>query len=81
MREEASFHMFFEKDDRKIPRKRKVTTHYEEGQAPVEFTSKVEEYYGQFFFIKQLKWLSPEFVINFSRKTTLRLFRQWKYCF
>ena len=79
MRKEASFHMFFEKDGRKIPRKRKVTTHYKEGQAPVEFASKVEEYYGQFFFIKQLKWLSPVFVTNFSRKTTLRLFRQWKY--
>ena len=37
--------MFFEKDDPKLPGKRKVSNHYEEGEAPVEFVSKVEEYY------------------------------------
>ena len=36
MRGEASFHMVFEKDDCKLPRKRKVSSHYEEGEAPVE---------------------------------------------
>ena len=55
MREEASFRMFFEKvraskqeleiDDPKPPKKRKVSSHYEEGEAPVEFVSKVEEHY------------------------------------
>ena len=55
MREEASFRMFFEKvraskqkleiDDPKPPKKRKVSSHYEEEEAPVEFVSKVEEHY------------------------------------
>ena len=55
MREEASFRTFFEKvraskqkleiDDPKPPKKRKVSSHYEEGEAPVEFVSKVEEHY------------------------------------
>ena len=55
MREEASFRMFFEKvraskqkleiDDPKPPKKRKVSNHYEEEEAPVEFVSKVEEHY------------------------------------
>ena len=61
IREEASFHMFFQKvrssarkleiDDPRLPRKRKVSSHYEEGEAPVEFVSTVEEHK---FYIKQL---------------------------
>ena len=50
MREEASFHMFLEKDDPKLPRKIKVLSNYEEGEAPVEFSSKTEEYYRQLFY-------------------------------
>ena len=38
----------FEKDDPKLPRKRKVSSYYEEEEAPVEFASKVEEYYHHF---------------------------------
>ena len=33
----------FEKDDPKLYRKRKVSSHYEEEEAPVEFVSKAEE--------------------------------------
>ena len=40
----------FEKDDPKLSRKRKVSSHYEEEEAPVEFVSKVEEYYHQMFY-------------------------------
>ena len=50
MGEEASFHMFFEKDDHKLLGKRKVSSDCEEGEAHVEFVSKVEEYYHQFFY-------------------------------
>ena len=59
MREEASFHMFFEKvsasaqklktNNPKLPRKRKVPSRYEDGEAPTEFVSTVEEHYRQFF--------------------------------
>ena len=48
------FSYVFEKDDPKLPKKRKVSRHYEEEEAPVEFVSKVAECYHQ-FFIKQLK--------------------------
>ena len=51
--EEVSFHVF-EKDDPKLPRKRKFLNYYEEEEAPVEFVSNVKEYYLH-FFIKQLK--------------------------
>ena len=39
-----------EKDDPKLPKKRKVSGHYEEGEAPVKFIPKVEEYYRQIFY-------------------------------
>ena len=52
MREEASFRRFFEKfrvskrkleiDDPKPPKKGKVLSHYEKGDAPVEFASTVD---------------------------------------
>ena len=57
MREEAGFRMFFEKfraskrkleiDDPKPPKKGNVLSHYEKGEAPVEFASTVEEHYHQ----------------------------------
>ena len=71
--------MLFEKDGPKLPKKRKVLSHYVEGEAPAEYIFKVEQYHRQ-FFIKQLIWLSTVFVIDFSRKTTMKLFRKLKYC-
>ena len=50
-----------EKDDPRLPIKRKVSSFYEKGGAPVKFVSKVEEYYRHFFFIKQLIW--PIFIL------------------
>ena len=40
----SQFPYVFEKDDPKLPGKRKVLSYYEEEEAPVEFVSKVEEY-------------------------------------
>ena len=34
----------------KLPRKRKVSNHYEEEEAPVEFVSTVEEHYRQILY-------------------------------
>ena len=48
--------------------KRRVSSHYKEGEAPVEFASTVEERYLQFF-------ISAEIL------PTLKLLRQWKYYF
>ena len=60
IREEASFLCFFEKlkvskqkleiDDLELPSERKISSHYEEGEAPVEFVSTVEEHYRQNLF-------------------------------
>ena len=60
MREKAGFHMFFEKsgasapklefDNPKLPRKRNVSSHYEEGESLVELGSTVEEYHRQIFY-------------------------------
>ena len=60
MREEASFNRFFEKvrvsaqkrevNDPKLLRKRKVPSRYEDGEAPGEFISTVEEHYRQIFY-------------------------------
>ena len=64
MREKASFCMFFEKfrasrwkqeiDEPKPPKKRKVLSHYEKGEAPVEFVSTVEEHYHQIFLSAEI---------------------------
>ena len=60
MREEASFDMFFKKvrssaqklevNDLKLRKKRKVRSRYEDGEAPAEFESTVEEHYRQIFY-------------------------------
>ena len=60
MREDASFHMFFEKvrasaqklevNDPKLPRKRKVPSRYGDGLAPAEFVPTVEKHYRQIFY-------------------------------
>ena len=42
--------MLTEKDDPRLPIKRKVSSFYEKGGAPVKFVSKVEEYYRHFFY-------------------------------
>ena len=44
----SCFPYAFEKDDPKLPRKRKVSSHYEIEEAPVEFVSKVEEHLRHF---------------------------------
>ena len=44
------FSYVFEKDNPKLPRKRKVLSHYEEEEALVDFVSKVEEYYHHLFY-------------------------------
>ena len=49
MREEASLQMFLKRMTRNYLEKEKIQVIYEEGKAPVEFVSKVEEYYCQFF--------------------------------
>ena len=41
--------MCFWKNDPKLPRKRKVSSHYEEEKAPVEFVSRIEIYYLFFY--------------------------------
>ena len=47
-------------DDQKSPKKRKVLSHYEEGEAPVEIVSIVEEHYHQIFISAEtLHWNSP----------------------
>ena len=61
---EASFRIFFEKfraskrkleiDDPKPPKERKVWSHYEKGEAPVEFVSTVEEHYHQIFISAEI---------------------------
>ena len=53
MRKEASFRMMFEKND---PRtlKKNSSSHYEEGEAPVEFVSKVEGHYHQVFISAEI---------------------------
>ena len=55
---ESQLSQVFEKDDPKLPRKKKVLIHYQEEEAPVEFVSKVEEYVN--FFIKKLKQYSQK---------------------
>ena len=51
----SQFPYVFEKEDPKLSRKRKVSSHYEEEEeeeeekeAPAEFVSKVKEYYHHF---------------------------------
>ena len=38
----------------KPPKKRKVLSHYEKGEAPVEFVPAVEEYYRQIFISAEI---------------------------
>ena len=76
--------MFFEKvkalkwkleiNDLEIPSERKISSHYEEGEAPVEFASTVEEHYRQHFYSAEvLPW-------NFSDngKTAFKSVAWWK---
>ena len=61
------FPYVFEKDDPKLPTKRKASNHYQKDKSPVEFIYKVEEYCHH-FFIKQLKQLPTVFAIDFKKK-------------
>ena len=64
MKEEASFRMFWKKvkaskqkleiNDQKPPKKGNVSSHYEEGEAPVGFVSIVEEHYHQIFISAEI---------------------------
>ena len=64
MREEANFCMFFEKcraskqkleiDDPKPPKKRKVLSDYEKGEAPLELIPTVVEHYRQIFVLAEI---------------------------
>ena len=64
MREEASFRMFFEKvkaskrklerDNLELPLERKISSHYEEGEAPIKFAFTVEEHYRQNIFLAEV---------------------------
>ena len=48
-----------EVDDPKPPKERKISSHYEEGEAPVELVSTVEEHYHQIFISAEiLHWNS-----------------------
>ena len=38
------------RNDLELPSERKISSHYEEGEAPVEFVSTVEESYRQNFY-------------------------------
>ena len=42
----------------KKPKKRKVLSHYEEGEAPAEFGSTVEEHYHQIFISAEILHLN-----------------------
>ena len=56
--------MFFEKfraskgkleiDDPKPPKKRNVSSHYEKGEAPIEFVTTDEEHYRQIFISAEI---------------------------
>ena len=41
-------------DDPKLLKNRKVSSHYEEGGAPVEFVSTAEEHYRQIFISAEI---------------------------
>ena len=41
-------------DDPKLPKKRKVSSHYQGGEATVEFVSTIEERYCQFFISAEI---------------------------
>ena len=41
-------------DDPKLPKKRKVSSHYEGGEATLEFVSTVEEHCCQFFISTEI---------------------------
>ena len=84
MREEDSFHMFFEKfrasaqkievNDPKLHRKRNVSSRYEDGKARAEFISTVEEHYRQFLY--QTIDMVTKFICNrFQQKNCIETFK------
>ena len=88
MREEASSRMFFENvraskqkleiDIQKPPKKRKVSSHYEEREAPTEFISIVEEQCHQIFIsAKILHWNSSDNGNTAFKSVVWRRFWSW----
>ena len=80
--------MFFEKvkaskwkleiDNLELPLERKISSHYEEGEAPVEFASTVEEHYHQIFISAEiLHWNSSGNGNTAFKSVTWRRFWSW----
>ena len=80
--------MFFEKfraskqkleiDDPKPPTKRKVLSHYENRQVPVEFVSTVEEHYHEIFISAEiLHWNSSDIGNTAFKNVAWRRFWSW----
>ena len=62
----------------KKPKKRKVLSHYEEGEAPVEFVSTVEEHYRQNFYSAEvLLWNSSDNGKTAFKSVAWRRFWSW----
>ena len=62
----------------KKPKKRKVLSHYEEGEAPVEFVSTVEEHYHQIFISAEiLHWNSSGNGNTAFKSVAWRRFWSW----
>ena len=70
--------MKLEIDDPKLPKKRKVLIHYEEGEAPVEFVSTVEAHYNQIFISTEtLHWNSSDNRNTAFKSVAWRRFWSW----
>ena len=62
-------------DDPKLPKKRKVSSHYEEGEAPVEIVFTAEEQYRQIFIsVEILHWNSSGYRNTAFRSIAWRKF-------
>ena len=64
--------------DLKSPKKRKVLSHYEKGEAPVEFVPTVEEHYRQIFISAEiLHWNSSGNGNTAFKSVVWRRFWSW----
>ena len=88
MREETSFRMIFEKvkpskpkleiDDQELPSERKISSHYEEEEAPVKLLSTFEEHYHQIFYSAEiLLWNSSDNGKIAFKRVAWRRFWSW----
>ena len=65
-------------NDQKPPKKRNVSSHYEEGEAPAEFVSIVEEHYHQIFISAEiLHWNSSGNGNTAFKSVAWRRFWSW----